>query len=165
MTLEQLLANARHHFPGMSWEWDEDCKELQVFAMLGVSGVLFLRPTSAVLRDGFYGAGSWSWAKRKLRMLCDEMDAYASLEPRESLERRIAALEQAAKVPRRRPGTVAADPDTGNQWVCIGGSDAQGWQWAWVGPKGGTIYALELQEQPPTHPSLGRALKQLEEGA
>ena len=73
--------------------------------------------------------------------------------------------EQLLADAQRRPGLVAVDPDTGNQWVCIGGSDAQGWQWACVGPEGGATYALELQEQPPAHPSLGRALKQLEEGA
>lgn len=64
----------------------------------------------------------------------------------------------------RRPGLVAVDPATGNKWVCIGGSDAQGWQWAWVGREGGTTYVLELQEQPPVQPSLGRALKQLVQG-
>ena len=66
---------------------------------------------------------------------------------------------------RRKPGLVAVDPTTGNQWVCIGGSDARGWQWCWVDVAGGTFYALETPELPAAHPSLGRALEQLEEAA
>lgn len=61
----------------------------------------------------------------------------------------------------RYPGLVARDPETGNIWVCIGGSDARGWQWCWVGPTGGTFYALEAEGVPAAHPSVERALRTL----
>lgn len=59
----------------------------------------------------------------------------------------------------RRPGQTATDPDTGNIWVCIGGSIERGWQWCWVGPREGAFYALETDELLPAHPSFGRALE------
>lgn len=61
----------------------------------------------------------------------------------------------------RYPGLVACDPETQNVWVCIGGSDARGWQWRWVGPTGSTLCALEHESLPPAHPSFERALRTL----
>jgi len=58
----------------------------------------------------------------------------------------------------RYPGLVARDPETGNVWVCIGGSDARGWQWCWVGPTGGIFYAWECPDDVLGHPSFKRAL-------
>ena len=62
----------------------------------------------------------------------------------------------------RYPGLVAKDPETGNIWVCVGGSDALGWQWCWVGPTGGTFYASELAGVKFAHPSVERALRALD---
>lgn len=62
----------------------------------------------------------------------------------------------------RYPGLVARDPETGNIWVCFGGSDALGWHWGWVGPLGSSFHALELGGEAEAHPSFGRARRALD---
>jgi len=62
----------------------------------------------------------------------------------------------------RYPGLVACDPETRNVWVCIGGSDALGWHWGWIGPLGSSFCSLEILGLPSAHhPSLARALRTL----